>query len=140
MSQPPENTDSTKEIPFWGHALLSGNIAEWHRKARTKQLRWQIFIYLTQALKRCLDVVGSIFALILISPILLLTYIAIKLDDGGPVLFKQIRVGEEGKLFLIWKFRSMVMNADKIKNEILKQNQHADGITWMNVMKIHKTF
>lgn len=130
QSQFSENHDSTEAIPFWGQAILSGNIAEWHRRAKTKRLRWQFFIHLTQALKRCLDIVGSIVAIVLTSPILLFTFIAIKLDDGGPALFKQIRVGEGGKLFLIWKFRSMVMNADEIKDEILKQNQHADGVTF----------
>lgn len=130
MSQLIEDTDSTEAIPFWGQAILSGNIAEWHRKARAKRVRWQLFIHLTQALKRCLDIVGSIVAIVLTSPILLFTFIEIKMDDGGPVLFKQIRVGQGGRLFLIWKFRSMVMNADKIKDEILKQNQHSDGVTF----------
>lgn len=130
QSQSPENQDSIETIPFWGDAILSGNIESWHRKARAKQLRWRFFIHLTQALKRCLDIVGSIIALILTFPVFLFTSIAIKLDDGGPIFFEQKRVGEGGKLFTILKFRSMVMNADQIKDEILEKNQHADGVTF----------
>ncbi len=88
-------------------------------------------IRLTLALKRLLDIVGSLCAILIASPIFLFTALAIKLDDRGPILFKQIRVGDGGKLFDIWKFRSMVMNADQIKDEILEQNQHGDsGVTF----------
>ncbi|MEM1221783.1 MAG: sugar transferase [Verrucomicrobiota bacterium] len=120
----------TVEDNFWGNEILLGRISRWDREARLKALRWRLFIRLTLALKRLLDIVGSFSAIVISSPITLFTCIAIKLDDGGPVLFKQIRVGEGGKPFRIWKFRSMVLNADKIKDEILEQNQHADGVTF----------
>ncbi|MGB0744216.1 MAG: sugar transferase [Opitutales bacterium] len=123
----------TKENPednFWSNEILSGRIQQWERKARLRNLRWAAIIKMTLFLKRLLDIVGSICAIIISSPITLLTCLAIKLDDGGPVLFKQVRVGEGGKLFKIWKFRSMVLNADQIKDEILEQNQHGDGVTF----------
>ncbi|MEO0509153.1 MAG: sugar transferase [Verrucomicrobiota bacterium] len=118
------------EDSFWGNEILSGRIEQWERKARLRSLRWAFVIRMALLLKRLLDIVGSIFAIIVSAPITIFTCLAIKLNDGGPVLFKQLRVGESGRLFKIWKFRSMVLNADQIKDEILEQNQHADGVTF----------
>lgn len=65
--------------------------------------------------KRSIDVVGSLFLLVLFSPILLLTAIAIKLTSPGPVLADTPkRVGMKGKLFYPYKFRSMILNAHKL--------------------------
>jgi len=109
---------------------MSGEVDKWHLKATTKRLRWRLIINIAHGLKRFLDLVGGAVALVIFSPIFLFTALAIKLNDGGPILYKQIRVGENGKLFKIWKFRSMVMNADKIKDDIIGQNQHQDGVTF----------
>lgn len=57
--------------------------------------------------KRLIDVVGSVVLLFLLSPFLLLIALIIKLTSKGPVIFKQVRVGQHGKLFKFWKFRSM---------------------------------
>lgn len=65
----------------------------------------------TMALKRCLDVLGAIVGLVLLSPAFLIVAIAIKLDSAGPVLFRQQRVGRDGRLFAIFKFRSMTVDA-----------------------------
>lgn len=115
---------------FWGAVILSGDVGAWHRAARRRSMRWRMVIKAAHVMKRALDIVGSLCAILLTSPILIGTAFAIKLDDGGPVLFKQIRVGEGGKLFYILKFRSMVLNADQIKDEVLEQNQHGDGVTF----------
>jgi lipopolysaccharide/colanic/teichoic acid biosynthesis glycosyltransferase len=66
------------------------------------------------AAKRVFDLLLSATGLILLSPLLLLLALLVKVSDGGPVLFKQERVGLGGRRFLIWKFRSMVVNADRI--------------------------
>lgn len=63
--------------------------------------------------KRLLDIVISLFLLILTSPITLITAICIKCYDGGPVLYKQVRLTKDGKLFNILKFRSMSVDAEK---------------------------
>jgi len=63
--------------------------------------------------KRLIDVVGSVLALIFISPIMLLTAIAIKLESPGPVFFVQPRMSLDGKEFLLIKFRSMRSDAEK---------------------------
>lgn len=62
--------------------------------------------------KRFFDIVISIFALIILSPLMLVTAIAIKLDSKGPVLFRQTRLGVGGREFQIYKFRSMCENAE----------------------------
>ena len=64
-------------------------------------------------LKRCFDIVVSAIMLLLLSPVFLVLAIAIKLDSPGPVFYRQVRVTQYGKEFRIFKFRSMVQNADK---------------------------
>lgn len=73
--------------------------------------------------KRLFDIVSSFCAIILLSWVFVLTAVAIKLDDGGPVLFSQIRVGKNGKFFKMYKFRSMCVDAEKIKKQLLEQNE-----------------
>ncbi len=65
-------------------------------------------------LKRIFDIVFSLLGLIVFFSILLILAIIIKREDGGPVLYRGVRVGRYGKLFKIFKFRTMVVNAEKI--------------------------
>ena len=65
------------------------------------------------ALKRLMDIVLSGAALALLWPVLLLVALAIRVDDPGPVFYRQVRVGRGGKPFRIYKFRTMVVDADK---------------------------
>ncbi|MBI4331843.1 MAG: sugar transferase [Chloroflexi bacterium] len=65
-------------------------------------------------LKRIFDFVGSLVGLLIFSPLLLLLALLIKLEDRGPVFYRGVRVGRYGKPFRMFKFRSMVPNADKI--------------------------
>ena len=62
--------------------------------------------------KRAMDIGGAIIGLIIFSPILIFTSILIKVVSPGPVFFKQERVGYGGKMFMMWKFRTMKVNAD----------------------------
>lgn len=64
-------------------------------------------------IKRLMDIAVSLFGIVITSPIMLVTAVAIKLCDGGPVFFKQNRVTKNGKIFNVLKFRSMVVDADK---------------------------
>lgn len=62
--------------------------------------------------KRIFDLIFSLFVLIMISPLLLLVAILVKIDSKGPVFYKAIRVGQFGRIFKMWKFRTMVEGAD----------------------------
>ncbi len=71
-------------------------------------------------LKRAFDVVFSAIALALLAPLFLVVAVAIKLDDGGPVLFRQTRIGRYGKTFTIHKFRTMCVDAESKINELIE--------------------
>lgn len=73
--------------------------------------------------KRLIDIVCSLFALIILAPVLLLVAAAIKLESKGPVIFAQERVGLNNKLFKMYKFRSMVANAEELKEKLTDQNE-----------------
>jgi lipopolysaccharide/colanic/teichoic acid biosynthesis glycosyltransferase len=64
-------------------------------------------------MKRLFDLVCVFFASIVFFPFIVVVYIAIKLEDGGPAIFKQERIGKGGKPFMLYKFRSMKVNAEK---------------------------
>ena len=68
--------------------------------------------FVQRCLKRIMDIVLCLLAMIVALPVMLVTAIAIKLDDGGPVFYKQKRVTLDGKIFEILKFRSMIVNAE----------------------------
>lgn len=67
-----------------------------------------------QYIKRILDIILGIITLILLSPIMIITSVLIRIDSKGPIIFKQQRVGKNGKHFTIYKFRTMVENAEKM--------------------------
>ena len=81
------------------------------------------------AVKRALDIVLSLAALVLASPIMLVTAIAIKAEDGGPVFYKQTRLTRDGKTFSILKFRSMRVNAESDGVARLSTGDRDDRIT-----------
>ena len=73
--------------------------------------------------KRLIDTVLSLIAFIILSPLLLITALAVKFSSPGPVLFKQQRLGLHGKVFTIYKFRSMYKDAEERKKELESQNE-----------------
>ena len=73
-------------------------------------------------IKRIFDVVVSALMLLVLSPVFLILAVAIKLDSPGPVFYRQVRVTQYGKQFRIFKFRSMVSNADKIGTQVTVGN------------------
>ncbi|HET7761587.1 MAG TPA: sugar transferase [Phycicoccus sp.] len=78
----------------------------------------------TRVSKRLFDLVGASAIIVLLSPVLLVTALAIKLHDGGPVFFRQRRVGRDGETFECWKFRSMVVDADRLLHTVAATNGH----------------
>ncbi len=76
-------------------------------------------------LKRTVDITASAAALLLLSPVFLVTSLAIRKDSDGPAMFTQKRIGKDGKLFEIYKFRTMVPDADKKLFELLDKDEKA---------------
>lgn len=74
--------------------------------------------------KRLMDIFLSLIGIILLSPLFLITAMLIKIDDPqGKVIFKQVRVGENGREFCMYKFRSMVSSAEQLLNHLLEENE-----------------
>lgn len=73
--------------------------------------------------KRTIDITGAFLGLVVLSPIILIISILIKLDSKGPILFSQNRVGKDKKVFKMYKFRSMVVNAEELKSKLKEQNE-----------------
>jgi exopolysaccharide biosynthesis polyprenyl glycosylphosphotransferase len=88
-----------------------------------KKYGWLMVTRSAHVFKRSLDIIVSAVMLIALSPLFLVTALAIRLDNAGPVFYAQTRVGNWGNLFKIYKFRSMIVNADKIKSNLLSQNE-----------------
>lgn len=80
--------------------------------------------------KRAIDILISVTAILLLLPIILIAALAVKLHDGGPVLFSQVRVGKKGREFRCLKFRSMIVNAESMRNTLIDQSEHADQRTF----------
>jgi exopolysaccharide biosynthesis polyprenyl glycosylphosphotransferase len=80
----------------------------------------------SRAIKRAFDLVGASLILLLATPLMLLIGVTIRVDSRGPALFRQRRVGRNGRRFEILKFRSMVTNAEELKQDLRELNE-ADG-------------
>lgn len=82
--------------------------------------------YIYRSVKRLFDFIASLAGVIVLSPLFLYIAYRIKKEDHGPVLYTQDRVGHHGKIFKVYKFRSMIVDADK-KLEELKDQNEVDG-------------
>ncbi|QVL34766.1 sugar transferase [Telmatocola sphagniphila] len=80
--------------------------------------------------KRILDVAVAAIMLLCLMPLFLVIGLIIKFTDGGPIFFKQRRVGLNGKVFDFYKFRSMVINAEALKAQLMEKNKHNNSITF----------
>ncbi len=73
-------------------------------------------------IKRLMDIGGALVAMILLSPVFIITALAILIEDGRPIFYNQVRVAKWGRLFKMYKFRSMYRNADQIKENLDSDN------------------
>ena len=89
---------------------------------------WKFTVRLSYAIKRLMDVVGSGLGMILLSPVFLAIAAAVKFTSPGPVFFSQVRVGRYGRHFRFYKFRSMFIDAEARKAELMSQNESKDGV------------
>jgi exopolysaccharide biosynthesis polyprenyl glycosylphosphotransferase len=82
----------------------------------------------TLLVKRAMDVVLAVLGLLVLTPLLVVIAVAIKADSRGPVFFRQVRIRDSGRTFRMWKFRTMVIDAEDRKRELAHMNVHArDG-------------
>ncbi|PEG78923.1 multidrug MFS transporter [Lactobacillus sp. UMNPBX18] len=82
------------------------------------------FIY--HSMKRLFDIVAAACGIVILSPLMIIIAVLIKAEDHGPIFYKQVRVGKNGKTFKMYKFRSMFVNADKVLDKLKEQND-VDG-------------
>ncbi len=89
---------------------------------------WRFTVASTKLVKRFFDIVLSLAAILLLSPLLIVTVIAIRLESRGSVVYRQVRVGKDGRHFFFYKLRSMYECADLHKGELREQNESKDGV------------
>ena len=102
----------------------------WTIYSVVKSNMWRVAIASGFFIKRLFDIFASLAFLIMLSPLLAFIALLIKLEDRGPIIFAQRRVGKFGKEFKMYKFRSMRVDAEQRLLELLKQNGHATGVTF----------
>lgn len=108
---------------------IGGNIRPSLRlRGKMKVAAWENTIRLSYLAKRLLDIVVSTLALVALLPVFIVTALSIVVENPGPVFFVQTRVGRNGRHFRFYKFRSMVVNAEKLKSELAAQNESKDGV------------
>ncbi len=89
-----------------------------------------------QLVKRVLDIIFALTTLMLCLPIFIVIAIAIKMDSKGPVFFKSLRAGKNYKIFTFYKFRTMILNADGMTEEIFHLNQYSTNSNGISFLKI----
>lgn len=97
-------------------------------RQRSRLLVWEWALSSLLVIKRLMDVVCSLIAIILLIPFFIIVAVLIVLEDGWPVLYVQQRVGINGRIFNFYKFRSMRRGADRLKEQLMAQNESADGV------------
>jgi len=108
---------------------IGGNIRPALRlRGKMKVAAWENTIRLSYMAKRLLDIAVSTLALVALLPIFVVTALSIVVENPGPVFFVQTRVGRNGRHFRFYKFRSMVVNAEKLKTELAARNESKDGV------------
>lgn len=99
------------------------------KKQKEKSLKkyknqYKIYTYLSLIIKRTTDIIGSIVGMILLIPLTAIVAILNFInDDNGPIFYSHTRIGKDGKLFKMYKFRTMVVDADKKLNKLLEENE-----------------
>jgi lipopolysaccharide/colanic/teichoic acid biosynthesis glycosyltransferase len=92
------------------------------------RIAWFLSILSPHAIKRLMDLVGALAALLALAPLMLAIALLIRLDSPGPVLFRQLRRGYRGRLFWVLKFRTMVVDAEQRLGDLEKRNESIGGV------------
>ncbi|NOU36431.1 MAG: sugar transferase [Kiritimatiellaceae bacterium] len=97
-------------------------------RQRSRLLVWEWALNSLLIIKRLMDVVCSLMAIVLLIPLFIVVSVLIVIEDGWPVLYVQPRVGINGRIFNFYKFRSMRRGADRIKEQLMAQNESTGGV------------
>lgn len=103
-------------------------ILKW--KQRSRLILWEGMLRSLLVVKRAIDILLSSIALVVLFPLILMVAVCLIIEDGFPVIYMQKRVGLNGREFRFYKFRSMVNGAEKLKGELLEQNESTAGVTF----------
>lgn len=115
-------------LPSSREMIYRRGIPEIFASLPTLRIESSFFKGFDYQVKRCLDIVISTVAIIVLLPLFIAIAIAIKTSSTGPVFFRQKRTGLHGKVFRVWKFRTMVANASRLQASLEQQNETHDGI------------
>ena len=99
-----------------------------HNHIQLRMVVWHITIRFSVFFKRLMDILLSLAGIIAGGPVFLLTALLVKVTSPGPIIFSQVRVGKYGRHFKFYKFRSMYIDAEARKAELLKHNESGDGV------------
>lgn len=118
------------------HKLLIRSLDVKYARIRFRQHRliklllWDLILFTTGRVKRILDIGFSIILIVLLSPIFFFTALLIYQEEPGPIFHMAIRVGKNGKHFKMYKFRSMMLNADKVREKYRHLSYNAEEINY----------
>ena len=93
-----------------------------------RMLLWHLTIRSSNGFTRVMDIILSVLGIIVLSPVFIFTALMVKITSPGPIIFSQVRVGKYGRHFKFYKFRSMYIDAEARKAELLKHNESGDGV------------
>lgn len=123
--------DAEAVVRHWSRTADPAELKRWRRRERYKRWLWRSACGAAESIKRSVDVGVGAGALLALSPALAATAAAIRVEDGGPIFFRQQRVGRSGRRFWMWKFRSMRVDAEAVRENLAEDNQHGtEGVTF----------
>lgn len=116
------------DILFLSETLATRSMFPVRMRTRLKKRLWIMNAWFSRLLKRWMDVCGSLCAIILLMPLFLAVAVWLKLDSPGPLFYRQVRIGQYGRPFYFYKFRSMYIDSDVRRAALEKENESKDGV------------
>jgi len=129
LGRSPSAADGQRDLfEYWSKAATPRGRARIVVRSWCRRTGWSAVIGGSLILKRVIDLAGAGAALLALMPLLSLVAVLIKVGDGGAVFFCQRRVGLHGRPFAMWKFRSMVRDAEALKARLAERNEMVGGV------------
>jgi lipopolysaccharide/colanic/teichoic acid biosynthesis glycosyltransferase len=128
MSRPQTHDQRLREVLIERYAAMGRGGLRQRLRFMAKRLSWLAVVNGSYLLKRLFDIVAAAVLLVLLLPVFATVALLIRLESPGPILFRQTRVGRWGRLFTMWKFRSMYADAEARKAALMAQNEMDGGV------------